>query len=160
MTKRKAVLRPASWSQAQTEQLLKLHAEGHATSVIAGIIGRTKNSVCGQLKRVRDSGVAVPWRSTKWREPVTGFRVVPEGRKRMYSAVKLSKSEIVKAPKGFTVDPVKREIGSKLPPLGESALADRGGCKFIAHDRACNRPADGSWCEDHRHVVFLTRRAA
>lgn len=41
------------WTDEQTDAILRLWAEGHSTSQIGNLVGRTRNSIIGRLHRLK-----------------------------------------------------------------------------------------------------------
>jgi hypothetical protein len=141
------------WTNENLEAVAGKWRDGISARKIGAEFGVTKNAVLGVIHRLRTNKThgEIGNRDNAGR--------MTDGYKR--PAVKASKAIRVKAKVTPYTSNHEREHAASLPPLGSSAVADRGCCGFISGDPwlACNRPATGSWCEAHKSIVY-TRRVA
>jgi hypothetical protein len=127
-----------NWTTTEDERILKLWAEGNSSSVIADIIGRSRNSVIGRLSRLRKEGQPVEIRG----------KVMPPVRK----------------PRAVQPKPVPAPTETKKPPastlvsgLVKSLLNLRANqCRWPLDDKFCDevREDGRSYCVHHRKLSF------
>jgi GcrA cell cycle regulator len=144
------------------EKILELWTSGHTTSKIAAALGRSKNSICGSIFRMREKGITIPpKRSTRdvivpkktverapkpkvVRPPMTGHHFVSKKRKELH--------DVAKYTKGSAKDSLN--IGFwKLKPHS---------CRYVVNDSRpenfifCGAPQErGSYCAEHAAICFI-----
>lgn len=133
------------WPDQVVQTICRMWEEGCSAGVIARTVKRSRSAVIGKLYRlgVTRSG-ANPTKST--RPP----RVV---------------KVCVRLPKPAPLPKIDRSKALGLEPLGTSAFAERGCCKFMAMDwdRCCGREVTtqkARYCDAHRAIAYREAKAA
>jgi len=147
------------------EKILELWTIGHTTSKIAAILGRSKNSICGSIFRMREKGITIPpKRSTREvivqkktvertprpkvaRPPMTGQHLVSKKRK--------TSPELAKYTKGSAKD----SLNIRFWKLKTNS------CRYVVNDGRpetfifCGAPQErGSYCAEHAAICFMPPR--
>lgn len=151
-----------SWTEAKLETLKKLWTEGASYSSIAKQIGGglTRSAIAGKVRRIglpyrkdpRDSAAACIARVQRARQKAQAAR------KR---AVVFIPNKVLKPTK---TELLRTELAliAALPSIDESltvATLRPNQCRYINGDPKtdgtfCGRASDGSWCSQHRKLVY------
>jgi GcrA cell cycle regulator len=127
-----------NWTTTEDERILKLWAEGNSSSVIADIIGRSRNSVIGRLSRLRKEGQTVELRG----------KVMPPVRK-----PRAVKPKPVPAP----TETKKPTASTLVSGLVKSLLNLRANqCRWPLDDKFCDEVREDGrpYCAHHRKLSF------
>jgi hypothetical protein len=127
-----------NWTTTEDERIVKLWAEGNSSSVIADIIGRSRNSVIGRLSRLRKEGQPVEVRG----------KVLPPVRKPRVPKPK---------PTPVSANAGKPTTTTLVGGLVKSLLNLRANqCRWPLDDKFCDevREEGRSYCVHHRKLSF------
>lgn len=138
-----------AWTEERVAQLRTLWARGFSASEIAyQLRDVTRNAVIGKVHRIGLAGRITPERPQKAKRP-----------RRSSKGVVVFKTKFKERPAPKTKN---RAVLHALPPKGpviEEAAPHQ--CRYIRDEPGspiCGRFALGSWCHDHRKVVFECAR--
>ena len=135
-------MRPPSWTTDETERASAMWARGEKAKTIGLAIGRTRNSVIGQMNRLK--------RPKLRREPKSKPRVEAVLRAPRFVA-----------PRAVAPAKIAETTKPRVPPpdgVTMLELADRGMCRWmLSSARYCGQKTleiRGSYCEKHSGSIY------
>jgi hypothetical protein len=133
------------WPDRLLDTIREMWEDGCSAGVIAREVHRSRSAVIGKLYRLG----------------VTRSGANPVKRVLVPRAVRV-RASLPNPPPRPKID---RALALALKPLGQSAVADYGCCKFMAMDwnRCCGRPITtpkARYCDAHRTIAYREVKAA
>ena len=144
--------------KAVEEKILNLWTLGYSTSKIAAEIGRSKNSVCGLIFRMRERGISIPPKKST-REVVVlekpaapRVRSAPMTGRHLVSKKRKTFPELAKYTKGSAKD----SLNIRFWKLKNNS------CRYVVNDGRpetfifCGAPKErGAYCAEHAAICFM-----
>lgn len=130
------------WYNKEIELLKSLWAQGITAEQIAQELGRTKNGICGKVRRLN-----LPVRQIRVRVPkvkVLPVNIEPERKDGLLPPLK--REEIAKKAYGHGVTPLERKSCECLWPIGDPRHKDFHFCGAKVHAK--------NYCEAHYFIGY------
>lgn len=155
------------WNDERVATLKRMYYEGYSASAIAKALGGvTRNAVIGKIHRLGLAGQRTACKAVRRNVPPRGQYLPPAKKTEKPSAVK--RTAVQNEPLGIVVESQPTSIAEKLVVKGMKHLTlleiKDGQCKFVSKTGKngehlfCGRKACGSYCPEHKNVVYPPRQ--